>query len=401
MKKFLVSILVILSIVSLCACGSATTEVTASETQGAETSSGAEELEVNAEEELQAKEEADKAKEEAKKAEEEKKAKEEEARKAESERLEKEAEAKKAEEDAAFAGIDDAVDRSKIVILDEEQIMYGQQNGNIRKGPSTDYDKVGTLKVNDEITVIGRYEKNGWYFIKYNDAHAFVSNNLVAETEVDLDALKAQQEAEAMALIEQQKQAEAAKANQQQAPAQAQAPAPAQAEAPAAAPATPVQAPAGILFIGDSRCVQMQAAVGGIGSWICEGGKRYEWFEQTAIPQADPIVGKGTKVVICMGVNDPGSCGRYAALTNAKAAEWAGRGAKVYYVSVNPVWENPWVTQEQVDNFNASMPGLLSGVRWIDTASVLKANGFKLVDGLHYDTDTYVYIFNLIAGSLK
>lgn len=286
-------------------------------------------------------------------------------------------------------GLAAEVDRTQIKMFEEPKTMYVQKSVNVRKGPDTKYDRVDNYGVNKEVSVLGQYGDNGWYLISFGDGQAFISNSFLAETEVDLEALRAEQEAAALAAVERERQA-----------AQEQAQNPQPAQAPQAAP-QPAQAPAGILFIGDSRCVQMQAAVGGIGSWICEGGKRYEWFEQTAIPQADPIVGKGTKVVICMGVNDPGSCGRYAALTNAKAAEWAGRGAKVYYVSVNPVWENPWVTQEQVDNFNASMPGLLSGVRWIDTASVLKANGFKLVDGLHYDTDTYVYIFNLIAGSLK
>lgn len=287
---------------------------------------------------------------------------------------------------------DDGIDWDDITKYDEPKTMYAQKNVNIRKGPGTDFEKAGSFKLNDEVTVIGKCNKEPFYEIKRGEEIDFVHSSFLAEEMVDLEALKAQQEAEAMALIQQQREAEAQANQQAQNTAQ-----------PAAqpAPVAPVQAPAGILFIGDSRCVQMQEAVGGIGTWICEGGKRYEWFAETAIPKADPIVGKGTKVVICMGVNDPGSFDRYAALANAKAAEWAGRGAKTYFVSVNPVWENPWVTQEQVDRFNANIPGMLSGVRWIDTASVLKINGFKLVDGLHYDTDTYVYIFNLIAGSLR
>ena len=167
-------------------------------------------------------------------------------------------------------------------------------------------------------------------------------------------------------------------------------------------PALPyIASPAGVVFAGDCRCVQMSAAVGGGGStWICENSKRYSWFEANAVPRLDNIVGKGTKVVICMGVNDPGNYNQYAALTNQRAAQWAARGATTYFVSVNPVWENPYVTQEQVDTFNANMPGLLNGVRWIDTASIVKQGGYKLVDGLHYDTNAYINIFNLICGSL-
>ena len=154
-------------------------------------------------------------------------------------------------------------------------------------------------------------------------------------------------------------------------------------------------------MIGDSRCVQMKAAVGGGGcSWICENSKGYKWLNEKAIGNADPSVGNGTKVVICLGVNDTKNVRNYANLINAKAAEWAARGAKVYYVSVNPVWTNPYVTQEQVDTFNNTMPSLLSGVTWVDTQSWLKQNGYKLVDGLHYDDATSVNIFNLIMGSI-
>ena len=121
---------------------------------------------------------------------------------------------------------------------------------------------------------------------------------------------------------------------------------------------------------------------------------------ERAIPRFDQYVGNGTKVVINLGVNDPEHYKQYVETINAKAAEWAGRGARTYLVSVNPVWENPYTTQEQVDTFNANVPGMLSGVTWIDTSSWLNANGYRLLDGLHYDAPTYVNIFNLIMGSL-
>ncbi len=137
-----------------------------------------------------------------------------------------------------------------------------------------------------------------------------------------LQAQREMEEAAALAAIKAEKAAQAPAT-----PAAPGAPAPA---APAA-PAKVVSAPAGILFIGDSRCVQMNEAVGGGGcGWIARNGGRYEWFSETAVPNADNIVGKGTKVVICMGVNDPGNINNYANLVNAKAAEWTARGARVY-----------------------------------------------------------------------
>lgn len=289
------------------------------------------------------------------------------------------------------------IDWDHVTSYESSKTLYSQSNVNVRKGPDTTYDIVGKLFTNDEVEVIGTYKADEWFEIKFQDEVAFVSGKYLGEDQVDLEALKAEQEAAAMAAIEAdlQKQKE-----NETSTVQAQGEPTAQ-PAPAAAPAPYIAQPAGVVFVGDSRCVQMQAAVGGGGStWICEGGKRVSWMEENAVPRLDNIVGKGTKVVICMGVNDPWHYPEYAALTNTKAAEWNARGATVYFVSVNPVWENPYVTQEQVDTFNANLPGMLNGVRWIDTASTVKQGGYKLVDGLHYDTNAYINIFNLICGSL-
>ncbi len=144
----------------------------------------------------------------------------------------------------------------------------------------------------------------------------------------------------------------------------------------------------------------MKALVGQ-SSWICENSKGYEWMVSKALGQADRIIGKGTRVVICLGVNDTENCEKYATTINQKAAEWAARGAKTYFVSVNPVSENPYRTEEEVEYFNLRMPGLLSGVTWIDTHSTLVNNGYTLVDGLHYNDSTNINIYNMIISQLK
>ena len=271
---------------------------------------------------------------------------------------------------------DKEVDWTQVNIFDEPIVLYAQGFVNVRKGPDTSYEILGKLSTNDPVDVLGEYSEDNWMAVTYQGEKAFVSGRYLGEEQIDLAALQAEQEAAAMAAVANATSEESAQPY--------------------------IASPAGVVFVGDSRCVQMSAAVGGGGStWICENSKRYSWFETNAVPRLDDIVGKGTKVVICMGVNDPGNYKQYAALTNQRAAQWAARGAKTYFVSVNPVWENPYVTQEQVDTFNANMPGLLNGVIWIDTASIIKQGGYKLVDGLHYDTNSYISIFNLICGSLS
>ncbi len=319
-------------------------------------------------------------------------------------------------EDAKDAAEDEKeVDLSEVNMFDETQTMYVKSAVNVRKGPTTEYDIVGSAKAGDELKVLGQYGKAGWYYIEYKKDKAFVSNKFLLKTKEEYDAYQVQlaaktqqaQEAAAQAAAQQaaaQQQAQQAAAQQQaqQAAVQQQAQQAAaqqQTQQPAAQPA-PAPAIAGTLFIGDSRCVQMKALVGQ-SSWICENSKGYEWLVSTALERADRIIGKGTRVVICLGVNDTENVEKYATTINQKAAEWAAKGAKTYYVSVNPVSENPYRTEDEVVYFNSRMPGLLSGVTWIDTHTSLVNNGYQLVDGLHYNDSTNINIYNMIISQLK
>lgn len=286
-------------------------------------------------------------------------------------------------------------DESLLNMFDPAKDMYVRSDVNVRKGPSTEYDLVGHFPFGTLVKVLGQYGEKGWYFVEYEDQTAFVSNNYLQtdkpaeEAPVQKDEVKEQAAAENTSPVQAAKEPETEAAVQPAAVATAQ----------PAAEALPE--PASVLFIGDSRCVQMRAAVSDGGcSWICQNSKGYEWLENTALAQADRIIGKGTKVVVCLGVNDTGNVNRYASLINQKAAEWAQRGAKTYYVSVNPVTENVYRTEEEVEYFNATLPGLLSGVTWIDTHTYLIEHGFQMKDGLHYTDPSSVTIFNLIISSL-
>lgn len=279
-------------------------------------------------------------------------------------------------------------DASLLNMFDPAKDMYVRSDVNVRKGPSTDYDLVGHLSFGTLVKVVGQYGEKGWYYVEYDQQNAFVSNKFLQADKPAEEPAPAQND-------EAKQQAAATNAAPVENPKQATLPVAAQTAAET------LPEPASVLFIGDSRCVQMRAAVSDGGcSWICQNSKGYEWMESTALAQADRIIGKGTKVVICLGVNDTGNVNRYASLVNQKAAEWAARGASTYYVSVNPVTENVYRTEEEVEYFNATLPGLLSGVTWIDTHTYLVQHGFQMKDGLHYTDPCSVTIFNLIISSL-
>ena len=154
-----------------------------------------------------------------------------------------------------------------------------------------------------------------------------------------------------------------------------------------------------IIFVGDSRFVQMKNAVGeNPYLWIAKGSQGYDWFSGEAVAQIDAAVQSGTKILINFGVNDVGNEKSYAELVNRKAAEWEEKGAEVYYASVNPVEDGRYVTEEKVEKFNEKLQeDLNSAVEWIDSFSWLMEHGYTLTDGLHFYRDTYekLYAFYL------
>ncbi|MCI8931814.1 MAG: SH3 domain-containing protein [Lachnospiraceae bacterium] len=244
-----------------------------------------------------------------------------------------------------------------ITAFETEKVMYASSAVNVRSGPSTDFGRVGSLARGQAITATGQAD-TGWYEVVYGEAKAFVSGKYLQD----------------------EKPAE---------------PAPQPQEAQGQQAVTGVQNVSGVILVGDSRFVQMQANVGENSCvWIAESGKGYKWFNENAVARIDGCVGKGSKILINLGVNDPGNLNNYLELVNAKAAEWVAKGAKVYYASVNPVWENPYVTEEQVEYFNSQMQAGLSGdIAWIDSHSYLNTIGYKLVDGLHYNAETYQNLY--------
>ena len=291
--------------------------------------------------------------------------------------------------EALTAEAEKTIDDTDFTIYDEPVLLYSGVVLNVRKGPGTDFEALGRLNVNDEVSVIGESKSTAWKKVNFTGVEAYVNGDyLVAEKIVIEPEIAAAVSTDAATLEPQ--------------PEVVPQSVPSAEEVVEKKPEPVVINPAGVLFIGDSRTCQMKAASGGGGcSWICEYSMKYDWFEETAVPLADTMVGKGTKVVICMGVNDPDNCSSYASLVNRKAGEWNARGAKVYYVSINPV-EAPYdFKYNDIEAFNTNMPSLLSGVKWIDTASIIKQGGYTLEDGIHYDAVGNANIFKMIYSSLK
>lgn len=80
------------------------------------------------------------------------------------------------------------------VLLLDETVKYAKQNVNVRKGPSTTYDKIGSLTTNQEVTVIGLVPDSGsgWYqLIDENDeVIGYVSASYLVDEKVTVQETK-------------------------------------------------------------------------------------------------------------------------------------------------------------------------------------------------------------------
>lgn len=74
-----------------------------------------------------------------------------------------------------------------------EKTMYAQSDCNIRKGPSTKYDRAGSLSKAQKVTVNGKvtYKDKTWYILKTSDGtEKFVASSLLGTTKPSSDTNK-------------------------------------------------------------------------------------------------------------------------------------------------------------------------------------------------------------------
>ncbi len=267
-------------------------------------------------------------------------------------------------------------------VLAVEKLAY------VRDLPEQKLSGFCQLRQGQFVTVWGQTD-TGWYLVDCGGKMGYVrcaAGNVVTQ----------QQAALAQQMMEQQQAALAQQMMEQQAALAQQAVEQQQLQASQQPPVA-----AGIVLIGDSRMVTLKEAVEhtiGVcpASVIAKRGARYEWFHDTAVGQADKIIGNGSRVVINMGVNDLGDADKYAQDVNYWAAVWSMRGASVYYASVNPVYANSYgMTEERVALFNSRLQSqLIPQVVWLDSNTYLKQTGVHSNDGLHYLEDTDMNLFH-------
>lgn len=232
--------------------------------------------------------------------------------------------------------------------------LYTNNNVNLRLGPDTSYEVVSVLQYGTQVVATGSTD-NGWYAIDYDGQTLFVTDAYIQDTEPE----------------------------------------------PLVTAVETASSTSDIVFVGDSRTVGMEYAVGGSDyTWLCEVGKGYYWLKEN-IDSVDDNATAGTIIIINLGVNDLGNASKYVDLINSYIDTWTSEGLEVYYSAVTPVGDTT-VTNDQIEKFNQTLKaGLDSRITWIDSYSYLTDNGFSSSDGLHYNNATYKSLFNYYISVIE
>lgn len=106
-------------------------------------------------------------------------------------------------------------------VQEHNAVLFVKKAVNVRKGPSTDYEKIGSLKKGEQIQITGIAD-TGWYQIQYGDMTAYVSSSYLID-EASYQAMIAEEEALAAQQAAAEQQAAEQAAAEQQAAAQQQA----------------------------------------------------------------------------------------------------------------------------------------------------------------------------------
>lgn len=171
------------------------------------------------------------------------------------------------------------------------------------------------------------------------------------------------------------------------------------------------------IFIGDSRTVGLNAAVGGgyydgqlvsrredkaKEFYYAKVSSGYSWYSAQALPKLKKLLKQYPEaaVVLNHGINDLDSVDRYISSYRSLMADYPA--AKFVIMSVNPVNTKKYKGYAQpaaIEKFNQKIFNAFPD-NYLDTYHYLQENKFESPDGLHYDTATYGKIYNYLEAYL-
>ena len=172
----------------------------------------------------------------------------------------------------------------------------------------------------------------------------------------------------------------------------------------------PVQKPKmdGYIFIGDSRTVGMNLALGNSKPSnvyiVAKNSMGYNWLVNSAISEVNKILNNNPNkrfyIYSNLGINDYTYQTSYANKLNELAnGSWSKH--KVVFISVNPYAGNGYPNEnKKVTNFNNNQKSKLNNVYYCDTYNGIGQSNFSCGwDCIHYNNSTYLKIYNYVINN--
>ena len=164
----------------------------------------------------------------------------------------------------------------------------------------------------------------------------------------------------------------------------------------------------GYIFIGDSRTVGMNLALGNSKPSnvyiVAKNSMGYNWLVNSAISEVNKILNNNPNkrfyIYSNLGINDYTYQTSYANKLNELAnGSWSKH--KVVFISVNPYAGNGYPNEnKKVTNFNNNQKSKLNNVYYCDTYNGIGQSNFSCGwDCIHYNNSTYLKIYNYVINN--
>lgn len=157
----------------------------------------------------------------------------------------------------------------------------------------------------------------------------------------------------------------------------------------------------GTIYVGDSRFNGMEMHVKkGEGYVVAKDSMGYTWLANEALPaiwsikSSHPEINEWT-IVSGLGVNDLYNINNYIQIYK----NLSDCGFRVVALSVNPANSKRESLNNDIEAFNTILKS--SELEYLDTYNHLKEIGFETVDGIHYNKNTCIEIWNEINWYLN
>lgn len=166
--------------------------------------------------------------------------------------------------------------------------------------------------------------------------------------------------------------------------------------------------PDSYVWVGDSRTVAMETAVGKDGAndrWVAEKGAEYKWFNSDGVAGVKSKMKPGDTIVFNMGVNDLGDAQQYIdRLKELANGDW--KDHKIIINAVTPVDDKKSARAKNaaIKEFNDKLRNALSGIpniSFTDTSSQISSNLKTGKEGVHYTDDEYKKIYSAVKNGVS